>query len=379
MGQKLLTIEEFRSSAKEGARPDAAVCRVSVAEPKAYEDGTRKVRFCFSDGSIDRMGDTIDPEGWDTSAFQKNPVALFGHDSSSPPIGRASNLAVENGKLMGDIEFMPPEISGFADSIYRMVLGGYLKAVSVGFVPLEYSFVEDKDRPWGIDFKRQELLEISVVPVPANPNALAEARAKGIDVTPLLDWAEKTLATGGKTIISKAELKRLKKAVKDGDALDETDPASGGALVATCGRSMDDECGLKDPAECQVHGAAPAEDAEKLLDQLAQLLESMEKSMTKPRRREADDSRGDAGDEGGEQGHADHVMKAMGCFKAASSLYESAAEMHEKGLAHMAKAVDTLEGEAAGNPEGEGSGDDGESKAIKRARELLAKAQTTRR
>lgn len=392
MTRKLLTIDEFRSSAKEGPCSDATVLRVSVGEPKAYEDGSRKVRFCFSDGSIDRMGDTIQADGWETDNFLQNPVALFAHDSSQPPIGRAGNLAVEDGRLMGDIEFMPPEISGFADSIYRMVLAGYLRAVSVGFVPIEYTFVEDKDRPWGIDFKRQELLEISVVPVPANPNALVDAQGKGIDVKPLIEWAERTLDGGGKVVVPRKELEKLRRLAKapgkrrrdpaDGDGMSETDPAAAGALVATCGRSVDEECGLKNPAECEVHGPALADDAEKLLGDLVRFIEQLERSnkMAKVKGRVAPKRRAEENDDGNDAGademtHADHVTKAFGCFKAASSLYDSADEMHAKGLEHMQKAVDTLDGEARDNPEGEGEGDEGgeEKTALAKAKALLAR------
>lgn len=177
---ELATMDAFRRAAREKRpAPVGGVYRVSADEAEPIAD-TRRLRFVFSDASVDRMGDTIAPEGWDTSAFEKNPVALWAHDSSAPPIGRASNLAVENGQLKGDIDFAEMETYAFADTIYRLVCGKFIKAVSVGFIPLEYSFVEDKDRPWGIDFKRQELLEISVVPVPANANALAEADRKSV-------------------------------------------------------------------------------------------------------------------------------------------------------------------------------------------------------
>lgn len=201
MTRKLLTIDEFRSSAKDGAKPEGAVFRVAVADPAAATDGSRNVRFVFSDASIDRSGDSIDQAGWKTDAYRDNPVALWAHDSSSPPIGRSSNVGTIAGKLMGDIEFMPAEISAFADSIYRMVTAGFIKAVSVGFIPLEYAFSKDKNRPFGIDFTKQELLEISVCPVPCNPNALQEAKALGIDTSPLREWASKVLDEGGHILI----------------------------------------------------------------------------------------------------------------------------------------------------------------------------------
>jgi hypothetical protein len=102
---------------------------------------------------------------------------------------------------MGDITFATVDEYAFADTIYRLVKGGYIRTVSVGFNPIEYSFVNEKDRPFGIDFKKQELLEISPCPVPCNPNALIAAAAKGIDIAPLREWASMVLDTGGANVI----------------------------------------------------------------------------------------------------------------------------------------------------------------------------------
>lgn len=217
--RKLIDLETFRAAARAGNAPNTAIFRVQVSEPKALGDDSRKIRFCFSDGSVDRVGDTIDPRGWDVTGFTKNPVALWAHDSFEPPIGRASNLLVEDLRLMGDIEFASPDLYPFADTIYRLVKAKYINATSVGFIPLEYHWSDDDDREYGIDFERQELVEISVVPVPCNSNALAEARAKGIDTRPLVEWAERTLDSGGKIIIPRAELERLRKAAKEPTAM----------------------------------------------------------------------------------------------------------------------------------------------------------------
>lgn len=201
MTRKLLTVDQFRAFAQTGAKPDGTVVRFAAADPQAVADAGRKLRFVFSDGTIDRAGDSIDPEGWEVDDYMSNPVALWAHDSYSPPIGRASNVGATGGKLIGDIEFMDAEISPFADSIFRMVKAGYVKAVSVGFIPIEWSFAKEKDRPFGINFNKQELIEISVVPIPCNPNALQEAKAAGIDTGPLREWAAKLMDEGGHHIL----------------------------------------------------------------------------------------------------------------------------------------------------------------------------------
>ena len=105
---KLIDVASFRAAARSKRPSTDGVYRASVGRPKAYADGSRKFRFCYSDGLVDRMGDTIDAAGWGTHNFERNPVALFAHDSSAPPGGRGSRLMVEDTRLMGDIEFPRP-------------------------------------------------------------------------------------------------------------------------------------------------------------------------------------------------------------------------------------------------------------------------------
>ena len=139
--------------------------------------GGNRLTFVLSDATVDRYGDTIDPNGWDLRAFKSNPIALFGHDSSFP-IGRWDNLRVENGQLLGDLEPAQKGTSARIDEIISLVEQDILRTVSVGFRPIEY----EPRKQGGIHYKRQEMLETSVVGVPANPAALAVA--KSLHVSP---------------------------------------------------------------------------------------------------------------------------------------------------------------------------------------------------
>lgn len=179
----IVDISEFLAKVKDGKRPKTAV-RLATSGEATIANDARVATFVFSDNSVDRYGDTIDARGWVLDNFNANPIALFGHDSSSVEnvIGRAKNVRVQGNQLIGDIEFMPAETNPTAEAVYQMVKGGWLKTVSVGFQPLDWAASKDKSRPGGVDFKKQELLEISIVPIPANPNALGQARAAGVDV-----------------------------------------------------------------------------------------------------------------------------------------------------------------------------------------------------
>lgn len=133
--------------------------------------GERKMGFVISTAAVDRDGDTVDPKGWDLGSYTKNPVVLWAHDYSQPPVGKAVNIQATADGLRADVEFLPKGMSPFADMIHDMVKNGFLNATSVGFRGMEYD--PSKDRKSGYDFKKQELLEFSIVPVPSNPEALA--------------------------------------------------------------------------------------------------------------------------------------------------------------------------------------------------------------
>lgn len=127
--------------------------------------------FVLSDDTVDRYGDTIDAKGWELDWFRKNPIALFGHDHDFP-IGRWEDVRVEGSKLFARLVLAAEGTSARIDEIRGLIAQGILKAVSVGFKPVESELMSG-----GVRFIRQELLECSVVGVPANPAALAVARS----------------------------------------------------------------------------------------------------------------------------------------------------------------------------------------------------------
>ena len=131
--------------------------------------------FMISTAAVDRDGDTIDPKGWDLGSYTKNPVVLWAHDYSSPPVGKAVNIKSTEHGLQADVEFLPQGLDPFADKIHDMCKAGFLNATSVGFRGVEYDEAQGRK---GYDFKKQELLEFSIVPVPCNPEALAQRGVK---------------------------------------------------------------------------------------------------------------------------------------------------------------------------------------------------------
>ena len=134
------------------------------------------LEFVLSDATVDRYGDIVEPAGWDLKNFKKNPIALFGH-SSGFPVGTWSNVRVEGGKLLAKLNLAARGTSARLDEIIGLVEQGILRAVSVGFRPTDWEPI-DKEKPYaGQRYKKQELLETSIVSVPANPAALALAKS----------------------------------------------------------------------------------------------------------------------------------------------------------------------------------------------------------
>lgn len=154
---------------------------------KTHSGTVQNMEFVLSDETLDRMGDVISSDGWVTESFNKNPIALFNHNSDFP-IGKWHNVRVEKGALRGHLQLAPEGTSPRIDEIRKLVEAGILCAVSVGFHPIESEPLKPVDGGnkgafggWiGERFTKQELIETSLVSVPANPNALAVAKSLGI-------------------------------------------------------------------------------------------------------------------------------------------------------------------------------------------------------
>ena len=136
---------------------------------KATSEGI--MTFVASEETEDRLGDVLRAGGWDLAAYQKNPVYLFGHDHSIPPIGTVPRVWVEGKQLLNIVRW--DEEDPFAKFIKGKYERGVMKAQSVGFRPLD--FKQRTDGGKGIEFLKQELLEISAVSVPAHPSAVLKA------------------------------------------------------------------------------------------------------------------------------------------------------------------------------------------------------------
>jgi HK97 family phage prohead protease len=157
-------------------------------------DDSRVRRFVASTAMRDRYGDEILVEAWDTKHYMSNPVFLWAHDYSALPLGRAVAIERTDKALMIDVRFAEADANPLAEQVLKLYDGGFMRAVSVGFRSKASEWIDptaedeakrlkkEPDLRPGKRFTKVELLELSAVPVPANPQALMQARKKGLAV-----------------------------------------------------------------------------------------------------------------------------------------------------------------------------------------------------
>lgn len=155
---------------------DQALLKEQIEQAKFAEldieniDG--KQVFVATDETVDREGEVISIDGWDLANFKRNPILLWSHNPFEPMIGRATNIRMRTVAGKKKMTFEPEfhKKSELSSLIADLVENGWMKTVSVGFRPYQKE---------GNKFTKQEMLEISFVNIPANPEATQLAFSKG--------------------------------------------------------------------------------------------------------------------------------------------------------------------------------------------------------
>lgn len=132
--------------------------------------------FRITDESKDRHGTVIKMDGWDWSAFRNSPTIFYQHlswtDNPDHALG-TGELIIKNDSVDMIANLEPEDLNPLAHKIARKIDFGTISMVSVGFNPSEWSW-GDKERaedPDTLYFRKQELLEVSIVHIGSNKNA----------------------------------------------------------------------------------------------------------------------------------------------------------------------------------------------------------------
>lgn len=146
------------------------------------ELGEREFEFLASDETPDSYGDIVSVEGWDLKRYKRNPIVLFNHRSDTP-VGHSPKTFIDEVKkaLICRVKLADEGTSDFIDTLYKLMKQRIVRAMSVGFrATKDPEILRDKDGNFlGIKFVGQELLENSIVSIPANPNSLSLAKSWG--------------------------------------------------------------------------------------------------------------------------------------------------------------------------------------------------------
>ena len=154
---------------------------VTLSDHEAEEPGLAKAGHVYSAtifaNELSRDGLSVDIDGMDFSNYQKNPVVLFAHDysgrteSSGLPIGRTLRLdRTVDGHIRAEFEFLSGDT--FADRVRNAWNRGFLRGASIGWRAIE---ARPSRLGKGVRIVKSELIEWSIVAVPADPDALRGA------------------------------------------------------------------------------------------------------------------------------------------------------------------------------------------------------------
>lgn len=204
--------------AKSGVRRFQSSAKAKLTEEKARELGIafkpRSYLWTLSTDVVDRYKDVIRVNGWQTENYKHaGSVVQWAHDTRSLPIGtmlttwKETGLKQGHNRLRGVRHFHGE--TQLSKEVATLVDLDILRASSVGFMPLEMKDIMEEERWIGFDFVKSDLLEDSVVPVPANPDAIIGAKSAGNDFGAYREELERAIEEGlygaeAKTVMEKA-------------------------------------------------------------------------------------------------------------------------------------------------------------------------------
>jgi hypothetical protein len=171
--------------------------------PPSFNPDERSAEFVMSSERIDRDGDIVRQKGLGIVEFRKNPQGLLFHSSRSWPVGSWSDvkkdLKADPPNTSGKFNFLPaggPVAE--VDQAFWMVQHGAIRTVSIGFMPLDLEVIEHPEGSgapwsWGYDITKAELYECSLVPIPAQPDAIAKGLIEQGEMAPAREFIEQAL------------------------------------------------------------------------------------------------------------------------------------------------------------------------------------------
>lgn len=159
--------------------------KATVKELSTGEDGRLRIEGIASTEDVDADGEVIEVGGWEWG--EPLPPLGYGHDwkDAKNVLGRLDGLTKGEGALAFSASINTTASAHHA-MVASLVRARDLVEFSVGFEPLEYTGANGKrvarnaGDPWpypekGRRYTKQRLMELSIVPIPANAHAVLTA------------------------------------------------------------------------------------------------------------------------------------------------------------------------------------------------------------
>lgn len=135
MDESCKFIIDSQISTMERNTSETPLTRKQIAQTQISTIQEDEVEGYISTRDMDWSGDIVIPEGIVLDVYQRNPLVLFNHDSSKPPIGKATKLMIDDYGVKARIQFAPTEMG---QDIMKLMKGGFISTFSVGFIPLDF-------------------------------------------------------------------------------------------------------------------------------------------------------------------------------------------------------------------------------------------------
>jgi hypothetical protein len=178
-------------------KPESSIRRGMAVEVKIVSEADGLVDYVASNEAVDSYNEVVAVSGWDFSRFAKNAPFVDSHNywSIDKLLGSVVSARVEGRNLIERVQWAKDvKESAMAQLGWKMTLGGFLKAVSVGFIPVKY--VRNGGEGWsqalseigrtvneGAEisyiYLKQIQIELSACIIGANPEALAKSYSSG--------------------------------------------------------------------------------------------------------------------------------------------------------------------------------------------------------
>ena len=162
-------------------------------ECATLEEGYRYLEGIATTPTPDRMGDIVDPAG----VSYNLPIPFLWQHNSEAPIGNVMMCNQTSAGIKVKVSMPKTDVPGVVkdrlDEAYQSIKMGLVRGLSIGFAPLEYSYMEDTG---GYRFARWEWLELSAVTIPANMEAsIATIKSMDRKATRIVRLSRRSIAS----------------------------------------------------------------------------------------------------------------------------------------------------------------------------------------